>query len=266
MNLPDVTVIARREFEDIELLRIRKERTAVEYCWTCTPSIIKYILERYDLGMCTYLDADLYFYADPKDLIAEMDDKSVLITEHRFSPAYDRSADCGKYCVQFLTFKNNAVGMKVLEWWRKACNAWCFDRFEGGKFGDQKYLDDWPERFPCVHVLRNPGGGVAPWNVQQYDFKKASFEIIFFHFHQIKLYENRLIDFGNYKLAEYVINFFYRPYISHLERMLEYVRDIEKPYDACYIKYETDWIRPLRNLRRKLKGVYNVYNRNEFVK
>jgi len=88
-----------------------------------------------------------------------------------------------------------------LRWWRESCLDWCYARLEDGKFGDQKYLDDWPERFAGVHELQHLGGGVAPWNVYNYDFyykdekiygKEISthkeFNIIFFHFHHAKLY------------------------------------------------------------------------------
>ena len=69
---------------------------------------------------------------------------------------------------------------------------------EDGKFGDQRYLDDWLDRFNSVVELQNLGGGVAPWNVQQYDItskrgpvvckEKQSgdeFSLIFYHFHGV---------------------------------------------------------------------------------
>src|SRR5213075_3097505 len=104
------------------------------------------------------------------------------------------------YCVQFMCFKNNEDGLTALKWWRERCLEWCYNRVEDGKFGDQKYLDDWPERFSgIVWELKNIGGGVAPWNVQQYKFIKANknkisgiekntgdnFELVFFHFHAL---------------------------------------------------------------------------------
>ncbi len=36
--------------------------------------------------------------------------KSVLITDHRYTPIYDQSLKSGRYCVQFITFKNDKIG------------------------------------------------------------------------------------------------------------------------------------------------------------
>ena len=171
MRLPNLTVISLAEFEDEQLLAIKSTRSRGEYCWTCTSSTILYCIEKFNLPHCTYIDADMYFYQNPQILIAEKPvDCSVIITEHRYTPAYDKSKLSGKYCVQFMYFDNTEGGLKVLNWWRDRCLEWCFNRFEDGKFGDQKYLDDWTTRFKNIHVLRHLGGGLAPWNVQQYQF------------------------------------------------------------------------------------------------
>ena len=162
-----LTIISLADFEDEELKRVKSGRTVAEYCWTCTSSVILYCIEKFQLPSCTYLDADMIFYEDPLILIQEMVNESILITEHRYIRDYDVSATHGKYCVQFMYFKNDENGLIALRWWRDRCLEWCFAYLEDGKFGDQLYLNDWPERFRGVHVLQHPGGGLAPWNIQQ---------------------------------------------------------------------------------------------------
>src|SRR5688572_24149192 len=101
LNLPNVTLVSADQFEDQNLLDIKPTRTRTEYCWTCTSSTVLYVLEKFQEKHCTYVDADLYFYASPKILIDELQTDSVLITEHRYTPIYDKSKISGKYCVQF---------------------------------------------------------------------------------------------------------------------------------------------------------------------
>lgn len=268
LHLKYATVISLQEFEDEELLKIKEGRSAGEYCWTCTPSIIKYSTETYQLDSCTYLDADLYFFADPSILIEEMKDKSVLITEHRYSPEYEFFSDLsGIYCVQFMTFKNDSHGTKVLDWWREACNRWCYARYEDGKFGDQKYLDDWTTRFEGIHVLENLGGGVAPWNIQQYDISDQKFKLIFYHFHNYKVLENNKVEFGHYKLDKNDIELLYKPYTKHLKEITQRLKAIDSinDYNGIVKKKTFCWKDPLRILKRKFKGTYNIYKQRELI-
>lgn len=231
LNLENIIVISLKDFEDEELLKIKSTRSKGEYCWTCTPSIIRYVLQNFDVDHCTYIDADLYFFSDPKPLIEELGEKSVSIIEHRYSHKHDQSKVSGKYCVQFMTFKNNDKGLEVVNWWRDRCIEWCFSKAEDGKFGDQKYLDDWTTRFDSACELQNLGGGVAPWNVEQYNFceeegkiygiEKASqkkFELIFYHFHDFRILNNSEIKLTGkcYQISNDVKKLIYKEYVKEM--------------------------------------------------
>lgn len=227
LNLNSVTLIKLGDFEDESLLKVKNKRTKGEYCWTCTSSLIMYVFKKFNIGICTYLDSDIFFYSDPGILLDEIGDNSVIITEHRYTKKYDQTKTSGKYCVQFMTFKNNQRGLHILKWWRAQCINWCFARFEDGKFGDQKYLNDWTERFEGVHVLQNIGGGVAPWNVQQYEIlkekggifvseKNDKSRLVFFHFHLLKFIEGGKVSLGIYELPISSRKFLYSAYIQEL--------------------------------------------------
>ncbi len=276
--LNHVTVISLNDFEDDRLLSVKPHRTKAEYCWTSTPSVIFYCINRFNLPDCTYIDADLYFFSDPNILIDEMGEQSVLITEHRYTPKYDQSARSGIYCVQFITFKNTWDGMTALTWWRDRCIEWCYDRKEDGKFGDQKYLDDWTSRFRGVHVLQHLGGGVAPWNVQQYQVnamgktiqvkqQTESAKLVFFHFHFIKFYSEDKVDLGNYLLSSDVCNVIYLPYLFEIldvEKMLFEKFNFERRIQKYF--YKNLVLTLVHKVGRKILGIYNVYLLNKLKK
>ena len=192
LNLPYLTVVHLKDFEDEKLLEVKPTRTRAEYCWTCGPSVIYYFITKYNLDSCTYLDADLMFFRSPQILFDEIGYNSVAITDHFAS--YDIPQ--GRYCVQFMYFKNDEEGMKALKWWRDSCIDWCYARFENGKYGDQKYLEDFPRLFKKVCILKNRGGGLAAWNFGQYSYDAHNlkisynnelFDIVFVHFHAVSM-------------------------------------------------------------------------------
>lgn len=232
LNLPGLRPISLKEFENERLLRIKKTRNRGEYCWTCSCFSILHILSNYDVPEVTYLDSDLYFFDKPQILLDEFHSsgKDVLITKHRYTPEYDQSEASGIYCVQFMTFKNNENGLKVLNWWCDRCDEWCYNRMEDGKFGDQKYLDDWMTRFDCCYELQHLGGGVAPWNIQQYNLSEGPLvngvPIVFYHFHALRWLKENYFDLSNYKLNLKTKEYLYKPYIDALFTALSLVRSM----------------------------------------
>lgn len=212
MALSRLILINLDDFETEDLKRIRKERSRKEYCWTCGCFTVKYVLEYYAEPVCTYIDADMFFYNSTQILSEEFQrsGKSVGIMPHRFPDRVEGREQerlSGKYCVEFNTFRNDAEGKKVLEWWCGQCLEECREQGTGDSFGDQKYLDKWEELFDCVYVYQHLGAGVAPWNASQYRIVKKGeedkghiwlkcrkgdevFPLIFYHFHQV-IYLNR---------------------------------------------------------------------------
>ena len=163
----------------------------------------------------------------------------MVLTEHRYSPKYENTKRSGRFCVQFMPFRNDELGMTALNWWRDRCIEWCYNRREDGKFGDQLYLHDWPERFEGIHVLEHVGGGLAPWNVQDFDLfetddglqcrmRATGIEgpMVFYHFHRMKIGAER-VDFGPFRIDDTTRRLLYGPYLRRLEAISQRLVDAE---------------------------------------
>ena len=257
LSLSNVQIISLQEFEDERLLKIKKDRTRQEYSWTCGCFSILYVLTHFKCSEVTYLDSDIFFFNMPSLLLDEFHEsgKDVMITKHRYTPEYDQSDTSGIFCVQFMTFKNNEKGLTVLNWWCDRCEEWCYARFEDGKFGDQKYLDDWESRFDCVHVLEHLGGGVAPWNVQQYDVTEGpcvnQIPVVFYHFHNLKWFSFHKFELSSYRLSREVIDFLYIPYISMLQMQhCNVIKLLGDSFDERYAESPNGFLGFLRRLKR----------------
>ncbi|HTL61926.1 MAG TPA: hypothetical protein VL261_09790 [Nitrospira sp.] len=272
LKLEKAHLIRICEFEDRELQQVKPTRTVAEYCWTCTPSLPLYVLRRNpSLDSIAYLDADLFFYSHPRPIYDEVDDGSIMIIEHRFPPHLKHFEINGIYNVEMLMFRNDAPARECLQWWRERCIEWCYYRLEDGKLGDQKYLDDWPTRFPGVHVLQHKGAGVALWNVMRYAVTKQENAVyideaplIFYHFHQFTLLPDGKYDFGNrgeYVLSPEAIEFIYRPYVAAIEREIDRVRGIDRSFNYGYGSYKfrqsESFLVRLSRLPRRMKKLFS---------
>lgn len=220
MGLPRIRLLLLGDLETPELLAVKPGRTRGEYCWTLTPFAPRFVFEADNsVQRVTYLDADIWFRKSPALLLDELDraGKAVLITDHGYAPEHDSTATSGQYCVQFICFERDR-GETVRKWWEARCVEWCFARYEPGRFGDQKYLDDWPERFPdTVHVLERQDRMLAPWNVTRFPFGGA----VAYHFQGLRLLANsRVLLAPKYALPPFVVEHVYRPYLQDLKNAL----------------------------------------------
>ena len=256
-----IVPLADLEAHDPGLAAVKDDRSPVEYCWTATPTLPRYLFDtRPELAEVTYLDADLLFFSDPEPLFQEMGDASVLITPHRYPTEYAHHETAGIYNVQFLTFRRTEDGLRALDWWRERCLEWCYYRLEDGKLGDQKYLDDWPRRFAGVHVLEHVGGGLAPWNALRYRVERGAagvtvdgVPLVFFHFHGMRLRHSgrHAAHPPGFHVPRPVIRLVYRPYLDALNDAQGALRQVDPSFDA-HLEADPTLPRRIADLRVRL--------------
>ena len=243
LGLEHVVLVRLAELEraDRALRESKDDREPIEYYWTCGPAFLLYLLKRDpQIDLLTYLDADLFFFGDPTPLYEELGADSILVVEMRRpkTPREPRRRErFGAYNVGLVAFRRTAEGLACLEWWRERCIEWCFNRREDGRFGDQKYLDEWPARFRRVAVVKHQGAGLAPWNLISYRYRRQQGRVfvdadplIFYHFSDLRVVNGWLFDvdvkrrFG-YPLDPLIRRHVYFPYLRELRSARGMIRE-----------------------------------------
>jgi len=255
LNLLHVSLIPLQEVETDVLLGAKIDRTQGEYCWTLTSFTPRFVFDRDEnISRVTYLDADICFFDSPRILLKEFEasGKDVLITEHGYAPEYYQTTSSGRFCVQFMTFRRTEGGLKVMKWWQERCLEWCFFRCEDGKLGDQKYLDDWPERFAGeVHVLRQVEKTLAPWNVRYFKTLYPLAQPVFYHFHSLRIVSTKkVLLYLGYQVGHG--RDLYNSYLRALKEALSIMREEGMPIPVRAPNKQTFYI--LRVVRHVLLG------------
>lgn len=243
LNLENVIVIPENDILNDSLCVLKQKRTRAEYCWTCTPIVIDYVLNILNCDNCTYLDSDIYFFNNPRILIDEMlkEGKEILITPHWFRRSFENyliEKMYGRFCVQFNTFLATSESQRVLKWWRESCEKECTVKSKWKTYGDQKYQDSFCKISPKVYELNYYGGGIAPWNIGNYKLKHIEecgivvknstnmkeYFVVFYHFQGLREIENKIYDLNVHKwqgnnVDEELVYTLYGEYINHLNRI-----------------------------------------------
>lgn len=204
-------VIALEELlrSDPELAAVRSSRTRLEFIFALTPCLLRHLFQAQStLRRLIYLDADLFFFGSPGPIWNELGEQSVLIVPHRYPPWHDDSALYGRFNVGVVGFARNESAQACLAWWREQCLASTALAADGSRYGDQKYLDEWPRRFAGVVEMQHRGVNVAPWNWagHRFDCEPAGVRVdgeplVVFHFAQFRpvsaaWYDSGQLEYG----------------------------------------------------------------------
>lgn len=243
LNLKNIVPIKLSDFENEELLKVKPNRSVGEYCWTCSSNLIRYVIDTYQPEYCTYIDADLFFYSDPYQIIEEMKQKgaSAQVIGHRFNKREykKRSFIVGKYCVEFNTFKNDEKGNELLNIWCEQCLEYCKIDGDGVHWADQKYQDNWCEDYVYCIETEHLGAGVAPWNISQYKLVESNdqkiivktrgnqYPMLFYHFENLQYIDKNKIKINVYHqwgLDDKLVKELYYPYLKILNKYKDLIK------------------------------------------
>ena len=229
-NSSTVSPIALHEIGDELVLQIRGDRTYREFCWALSSIFCMHLLNKQNAEVI-YIDADVYFFGNPKSLLEECRTGDIAAIRHRFPERLRQYEVNGTFNVQWVYFANNKIGREACETWAEQCIECSSYLPERGIIGDQKYLDSWPVQYPTFIDVQNLGAGVAPWNHEVMKPKKEKGEwtvigetpLVFYHFHGLKISDDGSITLAPkmYSKVKKLPNGLYAEYVAAINQTTE---------------------------------------------
>ncbi len=228
-----------------ELLEIKQVRDKREYAWTLKPSIVLYLFENFDyVDHVLWLDSDMQFLCSPEPLYDEWSDLSILLSEQYYTDAYEYLVSgYGKFQAGFIGFRRNEDGIECLRWWQERCIEWCSDKADNGRWADQKYLDEFPQRFKGVGIVNNLGINLTPFTIYRVNTEQGKavmkkndglyiddVRIILYHYYGLRFYNHNEYDLSCYWMMfdEETIKLVYLPYIKECQEEVCKIQDFDR--------------------------------------
>jgi len=224
--------------EDREILNAKDGKAENEYCWMLKAPLMEYILLQEKIESIVYIDADICFFQNPKELFTHFEFYSIYLCPQRDLDIIEQQY--GKYQAGLIGFKNDKNGLQALSYWKARCLEWCVGKYDpdGKRFGDQKYLDELEYLFDAVKIEDNYGINAAPWNCVYNKERTVAIdngvpcvngdEIILFHFACITMFNETEFDLWNLdrlEIPKHILCNLYIPYILELKEAVRIILD-----------------------------------------
>ena len=168
------------------------------------------------------------FFSNPAAIFAEIGEASIGLSPHRFPAESQSLLRYGVFNAGCIYWRADSQSRLCLAQWRDDCLTCCDEQARpDGRFMNQGYLTQWPERYPGVHIIGHPGVNLAPWNVNSHVLKRGKGrlriddrELIFYHYSGLvrdpeggwcSIYPHK------HRKFDIVRDAIYRPYLTAVE-------------------------------------------------
>jgi glycosyltransferase involved in cell wall biosynthesis len=204
-----------------------------ELCTAVKPFYLSHLF-RQGYQKVVYLDPDILVLR-PLDIVLDaLDRANIVLTPHLVEPlplddkipTEINILQAGAYNLGFIGLAAGAETERMLAWWSRRLEEFCFNEVSKGLFVDQKWIDLVPGLFDGVHVLRHPGLNVAYWNLREREITQQDGQffakgepILFFHFSGYDTDRPTIISrhLSRYTLEEYPV---VAPLFEHYTKLL----------------------------------------------
>jgi hypothetical protein len=138
------------------------------------PFVLLNFLDDPHVDAVLFFDPDMVLFSRLDDLIAELEDHSILLTPHQTKPETTMEAIIdneicslrhGVFNLGFLAIRNDDNGRAFARWWADRLYHFCYESLDQHLWTDQKWLNFAPIFFDGVGILKSPRFNVAPWNI-----------------------------------------------------------------------------------------------------
>lgn len=238
IGFENVILIQLKDIErnNFNLALAKSNRIFHEYCWTLKPIFLYYVMNKYNNAeYYAHLDADLFFFFNIDYIFNENINASIFLTDHRNSKEFNNYYELsGLYNTGFVGLKNNNEAKSAVRLWGDSCLKKCTIEYDtvNKTFGDQRYVEEWPNIFKNVHIVNSIGANVAFWNIKNYKVSKLNnvvyvddSPLIFYHFSGVVILGPREFDLCSFYHIddENLMNYIYDPYVRWLSKSIENV-------------------------------------------
>lgn len=157
-----------------EINRAVEGLSITEACTAVKADAMLVLLARKTSEYVTYIDPDIFVYDTLQRIRDEHKKGEVLLTPHLLHPPIREISVInheiagvlkhGIFNLGFISCKKSELATRVISWWSERLKRYCRADYSLGVWTDQKWFDLTPVYFPEIHVVRDLGWNVAPWN------------------------------------------------------------------------------------------------------